>query len=84
MSPKTKQETFRELVDRCRAYADPCRRPRSMAVMAERCGLSRPHLYNLMLGNRTAPSHTRHKIAQGLGVTFAEVSAALDATELGA
>lgn len=69
---------FRELVDEAAAYADPARRPRPMAEMAKRCGVSRPHLYNLFDGRKAAPKWTVAKIARGLGLEVAVVQRALD------
>ena len=69
---------FRELVDREAAYLDPCRRPRSMSKMAAKCGVSRPHLYNLFYGLKTPEPFTIAKIARGLGVTVGVVQRAID------
>ena len=69
---------FRELVDEARAYADPARKPRTMSAIAKRCGISRPHIYNLFYGTKTAPEWTVHKIARGLGLEPGVVQRALD------
>lgn len=68
---------FRELVEREAAYKDPARKPRSMAAMAERCGIHRSHLYNLFAGMKTPPAWTVAQIAKGLSVDAATVEKAL-------
>jgi DNA-binding phage protein len=69
---------FRELVERERAYADPCRRPRTIGKMAAKCGISRPHIYNLFYGAKSPAPWTVAKIARGLGVEPEVVREALD------
>lgn len=68
---------FRELVEREAAYKDPARKPRSYKSMAERCGISRAHLYNLFAGVKAAPPWTVAQIAKGLAVDVATVEKAL-------
>lgn len=73
---------FRDLVEREAGYKDPTRRPRPMTVMAERCGVSRPHLYNLFNGLKTAPPWTVARIAKGLGSTAEVVEKALNRSRI--
>lgn len=68
---------FRELVEREARFKDPARRPRSFKDMAQRCGLSRAHLYNLFSGVKTPPTWTVAQIAKGLGVDAATVEKSL-------
>ena len=68
---------FKELIDSKASYNDPTIRPRSMAQMADKCGLSRQHLYNLFIGRKKASSWTAAKIAKGLGEEIDTVQKAL-------
>lgn len=69
---------FRELIDREARYKDSTRKPRSMAVMAKRCGFSRQHLYKLFDGTKTAPEWTVARIARRLGLKVNVVQSAID------
>jgi hypothetical protein len=51
--------------------------PLSMAEIAARCCVSRPHLYNLMAGTMVASEWTIEKIAAGLKRSLALVTASL-------
>ncbi len=74
-------KTFRDLIDverrRGRAAHLP---PRPMAQIANRLGMTRAHLYNLMVGHRTPPSHTIARIALRLDLKVSTVEKAFAAT----
>ena len=69
---------FRELITARAAYADKARKPRTFSAMAKLCGFSRPHLYSLFYGQKTAPAWTVVKIAKGLKVSVEVVEKALE------
>lgn len=69
---------FRDLVDRAARYKDPTKRPRSMGAMAIKCGVSRPHLYNLIRGDKIAQPWTIARIAKGLSLDDDTVRRALE------
>lgn len=73
--------TLRELVDAARRRGleapDP---PRTVAAVAEACGMTRQHLYHLMAGRKFASGHTVARLTQGLGKPRATVEKALAAS----
>lgn len=71
---------LRQLVESKALYLDPGKKPRTFALMAERCGISRQHLYTLFSGLQSPPAHTVVKIARGLKVTVEDVEKALSVT----
>lgn len=71
---------FRELIDQHAAYKDITKKPRAIKTMALKCGISRPHIYNLFRGLKTAPPWTIARIAKGLGVEIEVVEKALAAS----
>ena len=68
---------LRDLVASKAAYKDPGKKPRSMALMAGRCGITRQHFYKLFAGQQSPADHTVVKIARGLEATVGQVKAAL-------
>ncbi len=76
---------FRELIDDVRRRGRAAHlRPVPVAVIAKRCGISVPYLYNLIWGTRKAPEWTVARIAKGLRVDAARVQRALDKAVEGA
>lgn len=75
------KETFEVLVNNvCRAVPSG-RRELTRTALAERCGVSRQELYDLMRGNRGGTDATRRKLAAGLRVSRARIDAALARTQ---
>jgi len=77
--PKT-QQTFTDLVARVRAARQPGERPIPYRLVAERCGISRQHLYHLMGGSQTASTWVEERVAAGLDVSLRTVQRALKAS----
>ena len=69
---------FRDLIDSVRAKGRKSGSPPvTYGVIAKRCGMSRQHLYHLMLGARNASPWMMERIAKGLGVAVTQVKSAL-------
>jgi DNA-binding phage protein len=71
---------FRQLVDQARASSNPKEPPTSMHQIAERCGVSRVTLYNIIDGAKRPTPWTVAKIAGGLGLSEDEVEASIKKT----
>jgi hypothetical protein len=68
---------FRQLIDQQARYNDKALKPRSIGAMAEKCGVSRAHLYNYFTGAKRAPEWTVEKMARGLELPAKTVEDAL-------
>ena len=73
--------SLRALVDAARRRGiEPTEPPRTVAAIAEACGMTRQHLYHLLAGRKFASGHTVARLAQGLGKPRAVVEKALAAS----
>lgn len=73
-------KTFRQMVDEFRARGRRYVSPRPMRQIADRLGISRTHLYNLMDGHKGASDWTLRRIARAFGTSVDEVRDALKKT----
>lgn len=78
---KTPSTPFRALVQRIRRRGVQSHDlPITYATIAERCGISRQYLYDIMRGDKMPSATYVHRISRGLRVPKTELLRALAAT----
>lgn len=75
--------TFRELCEK--AARRGCRgldRPKTLTDLANMCGISRSHFYNLLCGTKGISDDMLISVAEGLGETQTDVRASIARTRM--
>jgi len=72
---------FRDLIDEARNWDRALgERPRTIQWVAKQCGISTPHVYNLINGTKVPNEWTIERIAHGLGYDIETVREAIHAS----